>query len=164
MSWNEVVRMHGPAAYRTAWRILGHIEDTEDVLQDVLLEAHVRFEAGDVRHWRAFLNRLATFRALDRLRRRKNTVALDEVLIYDGHAGPEAEVAGREAEERLRTVIAELPERQAAVFCLFYFESLSHGEIADTLDITTNAVTVALYKTRATLKVAMLEAEQEHDR
>ena len=128
-----------------------------------MVEAHKRFEIGDVKHWRAFLNRLATFRALDRLRRRKPTLPLDGLLVYADDSSPEEEAIGREAEERLREIIAELPDRQAAVFCLFYFESLSHEEIADTLEITTNAVTVALYKARATLRVVMLESERESD-
>ncbi len=158
--WNEIVRLHAPTAYRTAWRILGHAEDTEDVLQDVFLEAHQRFAAGQVRHWRTFLNRLATYRALDRLRRQKPMLALDNLPILDKHPSPEDEAIAREAEQRLRSIVAELSPRQAAVFCLCYFESLAHEEIADTLEITTNAVTVALYKARETLRASMLEAER----
>ncbi len=162
MSWNEVVSMHGPVAYRAAWRILGHAEDTEDVLQDVLIEAYRRFRAGDVRNWPAFLKRLAISRALDRLRREKNTVSIDGLAICDLRAGPVEEAVTREAEERVRAIIADLPERQAAVFCLVYFESLSHEQVADTLQISTNAVTVALYKSRVRLSVELSETKQEH--
>lgn len=160
-SWNDVVREHGPSAYRTAWRILGHAHDTEDVLQDAFLEAHRSFCSGSVRNWRAFLNQLVTYRSLDRLRRRKQSIELDDLLTCDGRAGPYDEAVAREAEARIRACVAELPERQAAVFCLFHFEALSHDDIAETLNITTNAVAVALYKSREVLRGLVLESAQE---
>jgi hypothetical protein len=30
--WNRIVREHGPLVFGTAWRILGHAADTEDVV------------------------------------------------------------------------------------------------------------------------------------
>ncbi|MDX1927896.1 MAG: sigma-70 family RNA polymerase sigma factor, partial [Pirellulaceae bacterium] len=42
--------------------------------------------------------------------------------------------------------------RQAAVFCLAYFEELSAEEIALALEISTNAVGLALHKARAKLQ------------
>ena len=29
--WDRIVREHGPMVFGTAWRILGHVADTEDV-------------------------------------------------------------------------------------------------------------------------------------
>jgi len=34
MTWNDIVHVHGPPTYRTAWRILGHAQDCEDDLQE----------------------------------------------------------------------------------------------------------------------------------
>lgn len=160
-TWDDVVREHGPSAYRSAWRILGHAHDTEDVLQDTFLEAHRSFLSGSVRNWRAFLNQLVTYRSLDRLRQRKPSLELDELLTVDCHASPDDEAVARETEARIRACVAELPERQAAVFCLFHFEALSHEDIAETLNITTNAVAVALYKSREALRGQVLESAQE---
>lgn len=160
-NWNQVVELHVPGAYRAAWRILGHTEDTEDVLQDVLIEAYRHFQSGNVSNWSAFLKRLAICRAIDRVRRRKNSVCTDDLAIYDSHAGPVEQAVMREAEERVRAIIADLPERQAAVFCLFYFESFSHRQIADALEISINSVTVALYKSRGRFRVELSETLQE---
>jgi RNA polymerase sigma-70 factor (ECF subfamily) len=57
-----------------------------------------------------------------------------------------------EAETKMRALIAGLPPRQAEVFCLAHFEELSHDEIAESLQISVNAVSIALYKARFALR------------
>lgn len=160
-NWNDIVREYGPRAYRVAWRILGHAQDCEDVVQEVFMEAHQLFARGRVKHWPAFLNRLVTFRALDALRRRKQVGVLDDELVYDPSPGPAEAAIHREEERRLRAVVAELPDRQAAVFCLAYFEQLSHQDIAAALNITTNAVANALHKARACLRGSLSTGPKE---
>src|SRR3954447_6381089 len=75
--WDRIVREHGPLVFGTAWRILGHAADAEDVVQDVFLQVHRLEQVRPVRCWVALLRRLATCRALDRLRQRRATVPLD---------------------------------------------------------------------------------------
>lgn len=152
MKWTEIVRVHGPPAYRTAWRILGQAEDCEDVMQDVFVEAHNKYKKGSVTHWRTFLDRLTTFRSLDLLRRRRSSEPIEADSIVDHHATPEQVAVGVELQQRLRDHIAELPERQAAVFCLTHFEDKTNAEAAQVLEITPNAVGIALHKARLALR------------
>ena len=63
--------------------------------------------------------------------------------------------------ERLRRAIAQLPDREAAVFCLRYFDDLSYQDIADSLHIRTGAVASALHKARLKLESILLETTQE---
>ena len=163
-NWNDIVREYGPGAYRVAWRILGHAQDCEDVVQEVFVEARQLFTRRKIKHWPAFLNRLVTFRALDALRRRKWVGVVDDELVYDPSPGPEEAAINSEEEQRLRAAVAELPNRQAAVFCLAYFEQLSHQDIAAALDITRNAVANALHKARAHLREALSTGPQEEHR
>lgn len=163
-NWNDIVREHGPTAYRVAWRILGHPQDCEDVVQEVFIETYHSFNRREVKYWPAFLNRLVTFRALDALRRRKQVGVLDDELVYDSSPGPEEAAIYREEERRLRAAVAELPDRQAAVFCLAYFEQLSHQEIAAALDITRNAVANAFHKARAHLRESLSTGPREEPR
>src|SRR5579884_212246 len=79
--WERIVREHGPLVYGTAWRILGHAADTEDVVQEVFIQVHQMQQTRPVRCWWALLRRLAACRALDRLRQRRPTVPLDGVLV-----------------------------------------------------------------------------------
>ena len=100
-TWNDIVHVHGPPAYRTAWRILGHAQDCEDVLQEAFIEAHKLFVAGKIASPQAFLNRLVTFRALDALRRRKTLGSVDPSTLIDESLGPAEKAIEREDEMRL---------------------------------------------------------------
>ena len=150
--WERIVREHGPRVFGTAWRILGHAADAEDVVQEVFLQAHQLEALRPVRFWSAFLHRLAACRALDRLRQRRGTVPLDGQDTPCSDDGPEATAIGNELAGRLREAVAALPEREAEVFCLRYYDELSYEEIAETLGIRVGAVGVALHKARAKLE------------
>ena len=148
--WDRIVREHGSMVFGTAWRVLGHAADCEDVVQDVFLEAHRLQQLQAIRNWGGLLRRLATYRALDRLRQRREVHSLDG-LAASAAEGPEAAAMRHELAERLRQVIAQLPEREATVFCLRYFEELPYSQIADTLDVSPGAVATALHKARTKL-------------
>lgn len=159
--WDRLVREHGPVVYATAWRILGHAADTEDVVQEVFLQAHQMQQAQEVRCWQALLRRLAACRALDRLRQRRNLVPLEGLSLATTVNDPEAIAMERELSTRLRQAITQLPRREATVFCLRYFDDLSYEQIAETLQITPGAVATALHKARARLETLLIEAAQE---
>lgn len=139
-----------------AWRILGHAADAEDVVQDVFLEVHrMCQERRNVRRWQGLLQRLAVCRALDRLRQRKPVAVLDERTLVAATASPEEFAIGRELAERMRSAVAELPPREAQVFCLRYFEELDNQQIAETLRIPAGAVSTALHKARTKLETLL---------
>src|SRR5262249_59123633 len=113
-----------------------------------------------VRHWAGLLRRLAACRALDRLRQRKSSVSLNGLSLVGPGEGPEAAAVERELADRLRAAIAQLPEREAAVVCLRYFDDPSYQDIADMLYIRTGAVASALHKARLKLETFLLETVQ----
>ncbi|MBY0229353.1 MAG: sigma-70 family RNA polymerase sigma factor [Gemmataceae bacterium] len=160
--WDRIVRDHGPTVFAAAWRILGHSADTEDVVQEVFLQAHVMARTEAVRCWEALLRRLASCRALDKLRQRRRPLPLDEAGLIDGPgADPGEIVAERELSERLRWALGQLPPREASVFCLRYFDDLPYDEIATSLGISGGAVATALHKARAKLEDLLLPTTQE---
>ena len=158
-SWPSIVRTHGPMAFDTAWRLLGHVADAEDVVQESLLEAFRLHGRQTVNNWGGLLRQLATRRAIDRLRKRRQMETLSQELTIPQSDQPEPAAIERELASRLRLAIAELPDREASVFSLRYFGELNNSEIAQLLEISTDAVGVALHKARAKLK-RLLHAEQ----
>jgi RNA polymerase sigma-70 factor (ECF subfamily) len=156
--WDRIVRENGPMVFGTAWRILGHAADTEDVVQEVFLEAYRLRAAEVVRCWPALLRRLAACRALDRLRQRRPSLSLNGLHLAVPNGNPEATAIGKELAERLRQAVTELPQREATVFCLRYFDELSNQRIAEVLNIHPGAVGVALHKARAKLEALLTEA------
>jgi RNA polymerase sigma-70 factor, ECF subfamily len=150
VDWNRIVKEHGAMVFRVAWRILGTVEDAEDVAQDVFCEAYELHVAQRVESWKGLLGRMATLRAVDRLRRTRRTVPLDESSLAS-RTGPSEEAIARELAERLRSAVARLPDQQAAVFSLSCLEALPRYEVAETLGISPAAVSTALFKARQKL-------------
>jgi RNA polymerase sigma-70 factor (ECF subfamily) len=158
--WECLVREHGPLVYNTAKRILGNAADAEDVAQEVLIEAHRLGQSRTVRHWGGFLRRLATCRAVDRLRQRRHhspLAGLAGTIRDPGHSPEDAAIA-KELAGRLRQALGQLPPREAEVFCLRYFEELSNQSIAQLLDMEPGAVAQALFKGRIRLEGLLSEA------
>jgi RNA polymerase sigma-70 factor (ECF subfamily) len=153
--WEGIVRQNAAATFRTAWRILGHVADTEDVVQEVLLEAYQMHRGRQVRCWEAVLRKLAVWRALDRLRGRRRasdrTIDLDCLSLPSHGGGPEQAAMQQELQLGLREAVARLPHQQATAFCLRYFEDLSPRAIAGVLGITPGAVSATLHKARLRL-------------
>jgi RNA polymerase sigma-70 factor (ECF subfamily) len=162
IDWDRIVSAYGPMVFAAAYRILGHTADTEDVVQDVFLQAYRMQAEAPIRNWPGLLRRLAACRALDRLRRRRAVASL-EADVPEDQAGPPEVAVGNELAERLRDALSLLPPREGTVFCLRYFEDLTYSQIAEVLQISGSAVAVALHKARSRLETLLLEPSEEND-
>jgi RNA polymerase sigma-70 factor (ECF subfamily) len=158
--WEAIVRQHGEVVSRTALRILGRSADVEDVCQEVFFEAYRFQQSSRVDNWGAFLCRLATVRSLDRLRKRRPTTPLTGSETSSTSSNPLNAAIAEELAVRLRHALAQLPQQQAAVFTLRYFESMTNTEIASTLEISSSAVSTALAKARTALAAALNHVTQ----
>jgi RNA polymerase sigma-70 factor, ECF subfamily len=127
--------------YRHAARMLGH-DDAEDCVQDALLSAWKSLASFEGTSFRAWVFRIVTNRALDRLRSRKRhpELPLDPPLEDDDSAGwaepaaPGADLADlagdREALRVVEEALALLPAEQRAVLLLRDVEGFAYEEIA----------------------------------
>ena len=82
-NWDQIVDEHGPFVFRLARRILGPGPDAEDVVQEVFLEVFQFRKKQEVDNWAGLFHRIATHRALDRLRRRRRTDPLNMIEVSD---------------------------------------------------------------------------------
>lgn len=154
-NWHELVESTGPVVYGIAWRILGHPQDAEDTVQDVFFEVHRLWSTRQAQDWRAVLRRMAVCRALDRVRQRRASVSADDLDLTEHRPGPQEIVAGQELEVLLREAIGRLPDREAEVFCLRFFDDRDYSEIAALLGITSSSVGTALHKARQKLETML---------
>ncbi|WP_189173513.1 RNA polymerase sigma factor SigJ [Streptomyces lasiicapitis] len=145
----DVFEEHRPVLMGVAYRMLGRVADAEDVVQD----AWLRWSAGargDVREPRAFLVRITTRLALDRLRqaqsRRESYVGpwLPEPLVTDfGPTVPdtaERAVLADSVSLAVLVVMESLSPLERAVFVLREAFGFPFAEIAATLDRSEAAV------------------------
>lgn len=138
-------------AYRTAWRILGHVQDTEDAVQEAFLEVLRAVRQEEVKNAGGLVRRVVAWRALDRLRQRRRAEQISEEISAPAAEQPSRVLEARESAERLRALLCELPDRPAEVFSLRYFGEMSNPEIAAALNVSVESVAVALYKARSAL-------------
>jgi RNA polymerase sigma-70 factor (ECF subfamily) len=154
-NWNQLVVDSAAIVLGAALRVTGRQADAEDVAQEVFCEA--------IRKWRhspelvtlQLLRTIAVRRALDAVRKRTRFVNDTEVtdLVCTNPSGDQ--VVLRELEQRVRELVTELPKREAEVFCLSAFESLSVSDIALALGISNGAVSKSLSIAREKVRKGM---------
>ncbi len=156
VDWPSILAEHGPAVWRTARRVLGDDTEAADCFQDTFVAALELSARQEVRNWSAVLRRIASCRAVDRLRQRsrheRRIVATPPDSTFAKEADPGRHAEATELADRLRDAIARLPDLQAQVFCLRSVEQMRYDEIADALGLTVNHVGVLLKRARAGLK------------
>jgi RNA polymerase sigma-70 factor (ECF subfamily) len=156
IDWEGILRRDGPAVWKTAWKVLGDRADADECFQEACLAAVEYSKKNKVQQWRPFLHRLATTRAIDRLRqrarRRRRETPLTPDLNLTGGASPPQLAEESEQVDRLRLAITELPPKQAEAFCLFHMSGWSYAEIADALNVSSDLVGVWLQRGRDRLR------------
>ncbi len=167
--WDDIVARHGRVVWETAWRMLGNHADALDCYQESFLDALKVVRRETVRDWPALLRRLATARAMDLLRGRyrragRNRPLVNELSVISPQPGPRQLAEADDLLEQLRRELAQLPDRQADVFCLVALEGLSYREVGDRLKLDTSAVGMLLSRARRRLRRRFALVEPELDR
>jgi RNA polymerase sigma-70 factor (ECF subfamily) len=155
--WSQIVQLHGPMVWQTAWRLLNNEADAADCFQRAFLSALELSGREPIANWRPLLKRLATVRALDLVRQRQRRsnrhVALPEGGTADLRATDPLQAAqNSELLDHVRESLADMDSRQSQVFCLACLDNLSYGEIAVELGVTANHVGVLLNRAKANLR------------
>jgi RNA polymerase sigma-70 factor (ECF subfamily) len=165
IDWEGILRRDGPAVWRTAWRVLGRSVDADECFQETFVAALDYARQGHaVQNWRALLQRIATTRAIDRLRRRvrqrSREAAFDTEEDHPSPARlPHEQLESAELAATLRRALARLPDGQAEAFCLFHLEDWSYREIAESLSISTDLVGVWLQRAKARLRELLSDVD-----
>ena len=164
--WQAIVNDYGPVVWQTAYRLLGNHADSADCFQEAFLAAFEVSRRQSVRNVPGLLVRLATTRAIDRLRQKsrhekhKNSAA-DRHDCTSDRPDPVSRLQTREQTRQLRQAIGQLPPQEAKVFCLRYLSEMSYDQIARELNMRVNAVGVSLHRAKAKLREALSTAEIE---
>ena len=138
-------------------RMLGSLQDAEDLVQETLLRAWQRLDRFEGRSTiKTWLYRIATNACLDEIDRRPRrpepVEPFPDERITSPIADPEARYALREGMElALLAAIQLLPGRQRAVLILRDVLGWTAPEAAELLDTSTAAVNSALQRARATI-------------
>jgi len=149
-TFDEIVALHQQKVLRTAYRLLGRLEDAQDAAQEVflrLLKNLHRIE-GDPQAW---LYRVTVNICNDHYRRRP-TVMDPPPDLADTAPDPERVLEEEQRKQLLMEGLLTLPERERAAVVLRDIEGLSTREVAAILGV--EEVTVRSHISIARVRLA----------
>ena len=149
-TFDDLIGLHQQKVLRTAYRLLGRVEDAQDAAQEVflrLLKNMHRIE-GDPQAW---LYRVTVNICNDQHRRRPRVMELDADFA-DAAPDPERILAEEQRKRLLMDGLQTLPERERAAVVLRDIEGLSTREVAAILRV--EEVTVRSQISMARVKLA----------
>ena len=159
IDWPAISRDHGPLVWRTAYRLLSSSADAADCYQETFLSALDVSRRQEVRNWPGLLQRLATARALDILRRRRSrpdqasqSDETDWERVQSNVPDPSQHAQDVELMESLRAALTKLPPQQGEAFCLRELSGLSYEEIAEETGMSVDGVGVTLHRAKSRLR------------
>lgn len=160
LDWQVLVSEHGPQVWRIVYRILAHHEDARDCYQEVMLAGWKYSQRQSVADWGRLLATIAVRTSLSRLRakisvRNAFPTAPETEVPTSNEPTPTARAEASELLDRLREVLAQLPEKQALALWLSSVENCSYREIGTTLGVSTNEVGVLVHRARARMRESL---------
>jgi len=151
----DLVDRYQQRLFNVALRMLGNVQDAEDVTQTVFLNAFDSLGTYDPKYkFFSWIYRMTVNESLNTLKRRKPTVALEDDLEI---LAPGAAADRAEAEDRVGRALMSLKPDDRAVVVLRHFVSFSYQEIADVLEIPVQTVKSRLFTARERLRFALAE-------
>ncbi len=163
MAMNELVRRHGPVLNRLVGRLTGWSADSDDILQEVFLNAWqkaAQFRGrGSLEGW---LRRLAVNRCRNHHRARNAFKQLMSRVASRSAQATMAEPAESGKLSALRHAMAKLNNTDRAVLVLYYLEELGGEEVAELMNVRVDTVHMRLHRARARLREIVQADDQSH--
>lgn len=170
VAYHQLLQSIAPYVRAIARRYLGHGEDAEDAVQEVLLVVHgIRhtFERG--RPFKPWLGTIASRRCIDLLRRRAHRAqheladAVDVEFHAHGDPSPEDTLLREHDARRIRSAVDGLPARQRDAISMLRLQELSLNEAAAQSRQTVGSLKVACHRAIGSLQRALTGKEHSHD-
>lgn len=159
MNIDEIYRAYFTQVYRYALYLTKDQNEAEDVTQETFFKAIHNIERfrgdTDIHVW---LCRIAKNIFLDRKRKEKKTVGLDQMEEQRSEDDPEAEMLERDAAMHALEALHHLPDIYREVFSMRALNELSYSEIGKELGRSENWARVTYYRAKS-----RLQEEMEHE-
>jgi len=173
-AFQQLFEKHIGAIVGFATQFVGNRARAEELAQDVFLQIYrTRSRYVPRARFTTWLYRMVTNACLSEVRRpdhRARVQSIDQPAIQSGHdTGPSVEVPtrsteddllDREALERTRAVLAELPPQQRAALLLARVEGFAYEEVAATLSCSVSAVKSLIHRATVTLRQRLRREEE----
>ncbi len=160
-TWEEIARDHGRFLYTVAYRLTGNHDDSQDLVQEVLLRVErglVKYQPGNLNGW---LSRITTNVFLDGVRKKKRRP--EEALpdepdrVIEGSPGADYELAAMQLPQHIQDALMTLAEDYRSAVVLCDIVGLSYEEISDQLGVPVGTVRSRIHRGRSRLRPLLAE-------
>lgn len=161
-AFDTLIRRHERRVFGLLLRMLGNVQEAEDVAQETFLNLHRhghRFRSQS--RFSTFLYRVAVNAALNRRRSLGRRRSRTEALGRRQEAGddlpasprdPEDATAGGQIQKQVQRAILTLPPHLRAPLVLFDIEGLSYAEVAGVMRVAEGTVKSRIHRARQALR------------
>jgi RNA polymerase sigma-70 factor (ECF subfamily) len=161
-AYGEIVREYQNSVFNVCLRILGNVQEAEDLAQEAFLRAYRNIAQFDPNRpfgpWMRVLAANLCYNHINKARLEQAPLEDERDHIpADPHESPEALLELNQENQDLYQKIWKLPENQRIALELRHFQGLSYQEMADALDLPLNTVRSHLYRARRTLAETLEE-------
>ena len=141
VAFAKLVDLYQERMYWHIRRMVHYHDDADDVLQNTFIKIYRNIDRfqGDSKLF-TWMYRIATNESITYLQKRNRSVSEDLESCNPIAITADSYFDGDEAQLLLKEAVANLPDRQKAVFNLKYYEDLSYDEIAGILEVTAGAL------------------------
>ncbi|MCL4678008.1 MAG: sigma-70 family RNA polymerase sigma factor [Alphaproteobacteria bacterium] len=150
----HLVRRHSRMFFAAAYRMCGHQEEAEDIVQEAFVKLWKNPHSWNPdagAKFSTWFYRVVTNQALDHMRRKRPQTEIPETLGDDKPDALDILEEGQ-LQTSLEGAIQNLPERQKAALNLCFYEGLSNKEAADILGVGVKALESLLMRAKAALR------------
>jgi RNA polymerase sigma-70 factor (ECF subfamily) len=160
----RIVEAYQRPVYNLAYRMLGSQEEAEDATQETFVRAFTKLRTYDAgRKFSSWLLSVASHYCVDRLRRRRPTVSMEETQGWrwmpDERPRPEEQTLLGQRERAMRELLESLPPQYRMAIVLRYWRDMSYEDIAEATQSTVSAVKSRLHRARLEMARRIQAAE-----
>jgi RNA polymerase sigma-70 factor (ECF subfamily) len=170
-AFRVLVDRHSRSVFRLACRLTGNEHDADEVVQESFIKAHrqlARFESRS--SFSTWLYRIAANCAVDLMRARRQHDPLEPEPDGERDRAPrrvpeglqraasqDQHVLSAQIQQRVRRAMATLTDNERTAFVLRHIEGLAIEEIAEHMQLRTNATKHSIFRAVRKMRVALGE-------
>jgi RNA polymerase sigma-70 factor (ECF subfamily) len=155
-AFDELVKAYMRQVFQVAYRVVGHREDAEDLVQDCFIAAYQYLDSFDEsRPFAPWITRIVLNRGANLRRSRARRAMEPETDAVSTAPSALDEATRAEAREKLAEVLAGLNERQRVIVTMFDVDGMTSAEIGERLELAPGTVRWHLHEARRVLRAAL---------
>ena len=156
-AFSALVERYQNLVYTVVYRMIRNKEEAEEVAQDTFVKAYKSLSKyrGEAK-FSTWLYTIAYRKSLDAIKKNKRFVSTELIEeISEGEVGMVYDALSylqdKERKQIISNSILKLPEEEAAIITLYYFEEKSVKEIKEIVGLTEDNIKIKLYRSRKKL-------------